>query len=108
MQIDITGHHVDITDGIREAVHSKLHKLPQYFPDIAPLHIILTVEKHEQSAEITTHFLGQDINARASAADLYQAIGDVANKLTNLMKRQKEKIKSHCHDKPQRTAALEE
>ncbi len=108
MQINITGHHVDITDGIREAVHSKLQKLQQHFPDIAPLNVIVTVEKHEQIAEITTHFLGQDVTAKAKASDLYQAISDVANKLSSLMKRQKEKVKSHTHEKPQQIEESQE
>jgi putative sigma-54 modulation protein len=101
MQIIINGHHLDITDSIREAVNGKLKKLQQHFPDIALLNVILTVEKHQQIAEVTTHFLGQDFTAKASAEDLYQAIGDMANKLGQLLKRQKDKVKSHSHDKPQ-------
>ncbi len=101
MQINITGHHLDITDSIRQSVHQKLKKLQQQFPDIASIQVILTVEKHEQNAEAITHFLGQDITAKAKADDLYQAIGEVANKITSLLKRQKEKVKAHGHQKPQ-------
>ena len=101
MQININGHHLDITDSIRDAVHSKLEKIQQHFPDIAAVTVILTVEKHEQIAEATTHFLGQDIAAKAKAGDLYQSIADMANKLSSLMQRQKEKVKSHSHQKPQ-------
>lgn len=101
MQINITGHHLDITDSIRESVHQKLEKLQQQFPDIALVQVILTVEKHEQNAEVITHFLGQDITAKAKSDDLYQAIGEVASKLTGLLKRHKEKVKDHGHEKPQ-------
>lgn len=100
MQINITGHHVEITDGIREAVNNKLAKLQQHFPDLASLNVILTVEKHEQIAEVTCHFLGQDLTAKAAANDLYQAIAEMTNKLTAVMRRQKEKVKSHGHEKP--------
>jgi putative sigma-54 modulation protein len=101
MQITITGHHVEITDGIREAVNNKLGKLQNSFPDLASMAVIVTVEKNQQNAEVSTHYLGQDITAKASAADLYQAIAEISSKLTRLMKRQKEKVKSHSHDKPQ-------
>lgn len=101
MQINITGHHLDITDSIRKSVHQKLKKLQQQFPDIASIQVILTVEKHEQNAEVITHFLGQDITAKAKSDDLYQAIGEVASKITSLLKRQKEKVKAHSHQKPQ-------
>ncbi len=100
MQINITGHHLDITESIREAVNNKLGKMQQHFPNISSLNVILTVEKKQQIAEVRTHFLGQDFTAKASADDLYKAIGDMASKLTGLMQRKKEKVKSHSHQRP--------
>lgn len=100
MQINITGHHINITDGIREAVNQKLQKLGQHFPDITALNIVLTVEKNQQIAETTTHFLGQDLTAKSATEDLYQSIADMASKLTTLLQRHKDKVKSHSHDKP--------
>lgn len=100
MQINITGHHVDITDSIREAVKNKFNKLEKHFPNLTSLHVILTVEKHQQIAEVTTHFLGQDFAAKAASTDLYQAIGEMTAKLTSVMQRKKEKVKSHSHQKP--------
>lgn len=98
MQINITGHHVEVTDAIRNVVNSKLEKLNQHFPDISSLKVILTVEKHEQIAEVSTHFLGQDFSAKGKNVDLYQSIAEMTNKLTSLMQRQKEKVKSHSHE----------
>jgi putative sigma-54 modulation protein len=103
MQINITGHHVEVTDAIRDVVGTKLEKLHQHFPDVASLSVILTVEKHEQIAEVSTHFLGQDFSATGKSEDLYQSIADMTNKLTSLMQRQKEKVKSHSHQRPQPT-----
>lgn len=101
MQINITGHHVEITDGIREAINIKQEKLEQHFPDLSSLNIILTVEKHQQIAEVSTHFLGQDFSAKASNDDLYQSINEMTTKLTSLLQRHKEKVKSHSHEKLQ-------
>ncbi len=91
---------VAITDGIREAINIKQEKLEQHFPDLSSLNIVLTVEKHQQTAEVTTHFLGQDFSAKASNDDLYQSINEMATKLTSLLQRQKEKVKSHSHQRP--------
>ena len=101
MKINITGHHVEVTDAIRNVVNSKFDKLNHHFPDVSALNVILTVEKHEQIAEVSTHFLGQDFSATAKHEDMYQSIADMTNKLTTLMQRQKEKVKSHSHQKPQ-------
>ena len=99
MRMNITGHHLDITDSIRAAINNKFEKLQQHFPDITSSNIILTVEKNEQIAEVTTHFLGQDFSAKATAEDLYQAITEMSNKLHTLMQRKKDKVKSHSHTK---------
>ena len=107
MTVSITGHHVEITDGIREAVNNKLQKLHKNFPDVANVNVILTVEKNQQIAEASSHFLGQDISAKAAADDLYQAITEMASKLTSLMKRQKEKVKAHSHQKLPQSETLE-
>lgn len=106
MHITITGHHVDITESIRDAINSRLGKLHNHFPDIASLAVIVTVEKKQQTAEVSSHYLGQDLTAKASSEDLYQAISEMASKLSSLMKRQKEKIKSHPHDKLQLKEAV--
>jgi len=108
MQINITGHHMDITDSIREAVNNKLQKLQQHFPNITSLKVILTVEKHQQVAEVSTHFLGQDFSAKAASDDLYHAIGEMSTKLTALMQRKKEKVKSHPHQKPPQIEEIDE
>lgn len=101
MTITITGHHVEVTDAIREAVNSKLAKLNKHFPDISNLQVILTVEKHAQSAEVITHYLGQDFAAKAKNTDMYQAIAEVTQKLNGVLLKQKEKVKAHGHDKPE-------
>ena len=99
MKISITGHHVEISDAIRDAINTKMELIQQKFPDVTSIHVTATVEKHEQIAEASTHYLGQDISAKAKAGDLYQAIIEMTSKLNSLMTRQKEKVKSHPHEK---------
>jgi putative sigma-54 modulation protein len=108
MQINITGHHVEITDGIREAVKQKFAKLDKHFPDIQTIDIIVTVEKNNQTAEANTHFLGKDFTAKADSDDLYKSIAEMSSKLSTLLQRQKEQIKAHPHLKPEVAEAFEE
>ena len=101
MQINVTGHHVELTDGLNEAVSQKCNKIAKHFPDMASVNVILTVDKNTQTAEATTHFLGQDLVAKANADDLYQAIAEMAAKLEKSMQKRKEITKSHSHSKPE-------
>ncbi len=101
MYINITGHHVEVTEGLKTAVNNSLNKLIKHYPDIENVNVILTVEKKEQVAEAKVHFLGQDLVATASAHDLYLAIGDLKMKLDTLLQRRKATVKSHPHVKPE-------
>lgn len=105
MHINITGHHVEVTEGLKTAVNSSLNKLIKHYPDIENVNVILTVEKKEQVAEAKVHFLGQDLVATASAHDLYIAIGDLKMKLETLLQRRKATVKSHPHIKPEAVEA---
>ena len=51
MQINLTGHHVEITDALRNYVDSKFLKLERHFDHINNVHVILNVEKLNQKAE---------------------------------------------------------
>ncbi|MFU8821868.1 MAG: ribosome hibernation-promoting factor, HPF/YfiA family, partial [Gammaproteobacteria bacterium] len=43
MHINMTGHHVDITDPLREYVNSKMDKVIRHFDNLIDVHCILTV-----------------------------------------------------------------
>ena len=100
MQINVTGHHIELTDGLHDAVIQKCKKVTSHYPDISTINVILTVDKNSQTAEATTYFLGQDIVAKASADDLYAAITDMGSKLQASLYKRKQIAKSHSHDKP--------
>ena len=95
MQINLTGHHVDITDSMRDYVNSKLEKLERHFDNVTNVHVILTVEKLRNKAEATVHVGGGDLYADATEADMYAAIDALTDKLDRQVKKHKEKVKDH-------------
>ena len=95
MQISISGHHLEITDSIRDYVTSKLERLSNHHDRITTTHVILSVEKLEQKAEATLHVSGKDIHADATSEDLYAAIDALADKLDRQLIKHKEKLRSH-------------
>lgn len=100
MQINLAGHHVDITDGIREAVNNKFAKIQSHYPSLDSLSIILTVERNEQSVEAKTQFLGAPVAVQSSNNDMYAAIADAARKMDAALAHRKGATSSHRHDKP--------
>jgi putative sigma-54 modulation protein len=95
MQVNLTGHHVDITEPLRAYVDEKIARLERHFDHVTNVHVILSVEKLSQKAEATVHIAGADVFADAVHEDMYAAIDALIDKLDRQVLRHKEKIKSH-------------
>lgn len=95
MQVNLSGHHVEITESMRGYVQEKLARLTRHFDHVTNVQCILSVEKLEQKAEATLHLSGNDIFAEAVDEDMYAAIDALADKLDRQVIKHKEKLKNH-------------
>ena len=95
MQINLTGHHVEITDSLRNYVDTKFSKLERHFDHISNVHVILNVEKLSQKAEATMHLSGAEVFASSENSDMYAAIDSMVDKLDRQVLKHKEKLKRH-------------
>lgn len=95
MQINITGHHVDITPALRAYVEEKLERLERHFDNITNAHVILEIEKDRQKAEATIHVSRGQVYADSEDENMYAAIDSLADKLDRQIKKHKEKLKNH-------------
>ena len=95
MQITVSGHHVEVTEPMREYVLSKLERLQRHFDQITNIEVTLIVEKLVQKAEATVHVSGADIFATANSEDMYAAIDSLSDKLDRQLIKHKEKVRKH-------------
>jgi len=95
MQIDITGHHVDITDALRDYVNEKFKRLERHFDNVVGIHVILSVAKLEQKAEATIQVSGAMVHADTIHEDMYAAIDGLVDKLDRQIVKHKEKLTDH-------------
>ena len=95
MQLDITGHHVEVTEPLKDYVAAKFDKIGRHFDLVSDVHCILTVEKLRHKAEATVSVNGAKIYADATEADMYAAIDDLADKLERRVRKHKEKLVDH-------------
>ena len=91
MQLNISGHHLDITDPIKDYVTTKLSKLERHNDRITSTSVILSVEKLIQKAEATVHVSGGEFFANSEHDDLYAAIDILSDKLDRQLIKHKEK-----------------
>ena len=95
MQLNITGHHLEITTPLKEYVENKFERLQRHLDQITTTHVILSVEKMVQRAEATVHIAGGDLFAHADSEDMYAAIDALADKLDRQLIKHKQKHRGH-------------
>lgn len=99
MQINITGHHMDVTPALRSYVTDKMQKLTRHFDQVNSVHVILNVEKLQHQAEATVKASGRTIFATETAMDMYASIDGLIDKLDRQVRRYKDRITNHHHAK---------
>ena len=95
MQLDITGHQIDLTDALQQHVRGKMRKLARHSDEITHMHVVFNIEKHSHQAEATAHVPGAELFANADAEDMYAAIDLMVDKLASQARRYKEKVRDH-------------
>ena len=95
MQLNVSGHHVEVTPALREYVLTKFDRLERHSEHITNTDVTLIVEKLVQKAEAKVHVSGADIFANAESEDMYAAIDMLADKLDRQLIKHKEKMRGH-------------
>lgn len=95
MQINLSGHHMDITPALRSYVATKLHRIERHFDHVITAHVVLSVEKERRKAEANIHVNRGNLFADAEHNDMYAAIDRLTDKLDRQVKKHKEKLSNH-------------
>ena len=65
MNLNLTGHHLDITPAIRDYVVAKLERVTRHFDHVIDVNVVLSVDKLRQKVEVNVHVRGKDIHAES-------------------------------------------
>jgi len=95
MNLNVSGHHLEITPALRNYLRAKLARITRHFDQVIDAHVTLTVEKLLQKAEATLHVPGKELHCESRQQDLYAAIDLLADKLD----RQVQRYKNRLYDK---------
>ncbi|MBS9778668.1 MAG: ribosome-associated translation inhibitor RaiA [Gammaproteobacteria bacterium] len=95
MNITILGHHIEVTEALRDYVTQKVERISGHYDKINKVNVTLSVEKYNQKAEATLHVTGNDIHADSTKDDMYAAIDDMVDKLDRQVRHYKRKITDH-------------
>jgi putative sigma-54 modulation protein len=97
MNLNLSGHHVDITPAIRDYVVNKLTRVTRHFDHVIDVTVVLSVDKLRQQVTANLHIRGKEIHAECVEPDMYAAIDALADKLDRAVVKAKEKRNGHRH-----------
>lgn len=95
MRYIITGRNIDITEGLKSAIHEKIGKLEKFFSEDTEVHVTLSVEKERQKIEVTIPVKGNIIRSEQTSNDMYVSIDLVEEIIERQLKKYKNKIIEH-------------
>lgn len=95
MNLQISGHHIEVTPALREYVESKLDPVVRHFDRVTGVSVVLSVEKLKQKSEVTLHVPGKDLHVEETHEDLYAAIDAMFDKLDRQVQKYKQKMQDH-------------
>jgi putative sigma-54 modulation protein len=95
MQINVTGHHVEVTPPLRDYLIGKMERVIRHCDQLTDARCILTVEKLRHKAEGTLFVSGGKIHAEFVADDMYAAIDGLVDRLDRRVKKHRDKQNDH-------------
>lgn len=95
MNLNVTGHHVEVTPALRDYITEKLKRVTRHFDHVIDVNVILSVEKLVQKVEVSVHVSGKAIFVQSEDADMYAAMDSLVDKLDRQILKHKEKNGGH-------------
>jgi putative sigma-54 modulation protein len=95
MQMNITFRHFDASDSLKEHARERVERVNKYLDGAGDAHVVLSVERHVHSADITVHAGSFVLRGKDKSSDMYVSIDTAMEKIERQLKRYKEKLKNH-------------
>ena len=96
VNVNMTFKNIDATEPIRQYADNKIGNcLRKFAHSNIDAHLVLTVEKNRQIAEISIHFNGTNLQGKEESSDLYKSIDSLVDSLTMQLRKHKERLIKH-------------
>lgn len=106
MRIEYTGRQMGVAPELRAAFERRLRKLVRVLPSITHVHVVLAIDKHRESAEVTVQSPHLSLAAAEEGHDAGQLLATVVDRLTRQAERHVGKWRERKRRAPARARAL--
>lgn len=95
MRYIIYGKNLEVTEGLKQAVHDKFSKLEKLFTPETEVQVTLSVQKDNQIVEATIPMKGTILRVEPSSTDMYVSIDMAVDLLERMIRKYKTKISKY-------------
>ena len=95
MNLQLTGHHLEVTPALKDYVQNKLTRVSNHFDHVIDIRVVMSVEKLTQRVEATLRVPGNDMHVECEDENMYSAIDLLVDKLDRQVIKYKEKLVDH-------------
>lgn len=109
MELVFTGHHVEVTDALRDYAEKKIGRILRDVDGVINAQVEFSVNKNpsvpdNQIVEVTMFAKGTVIRAEVGSRDMYASLDLAADKLERQIRRYQQKLHGHDRHHRQKTA----
>ena len=94
MRYIIYGKNLEVTEGLKQAVHDKFSKLEKFFTPETEVQVTLSVQKDNQIVEATIPMKGTILRVEPNSTDMYVSIDLVEEVIERQLKKYRTKLAS--------------
>ena len=99
MRYIIYGKNLEVTEGLKQAVHDKFSKLEKFFTPETEVQVTLSVQKDNQIVEATIPMKGTILRVEPNSTDMYVSIDMAVDLLERMIRKYKTKISKYGKSK---------
>ena len=97
MQVHITGRHIEISDGIREHIYSKIERTLVDFPRVEDVRVVLDQQKLQHLAEVLVQGKNIHVEGKSSSENMFTSIDEALEKAEHQLRKLRQKVQDGHH-----------
>lgn len=97
MQVNITFRGMESTESLKSHVKERIEHLEKYFDRAVEAHVVLSLERYLQHADLTIHAGSYLLRGKVKSEDMYKSIDEAVDKIEKQVKRYKDKLRTTKH-----------
>lgn len=95
MPINFTGHHVEVTEPLREFTTKKFDRILRHFDHILSIDVTFEVVKLTQTVKATVNTSGKRFHADSESNNMYESVDLLIDKLERQLRDHRKKETEH-------------